>query len=95
MDTNTLTTEVTNMDTNTLTTEVTNMDTNIPIILEKLKQVIYERLTVYIISSTLRNSISLYKPFAHKNTYLHSCVPSFVSLWNQLPENFTTVSLFF
>ena len=58
MDTNILTTEVTNMDTNTLTTEVTNMDTNIPIILEKLKQVIYERLTVYIISSTLRNSIS-------------------------------------
>ena len=43
MDTNILTTEVTNMDTNTLTTEVTNMDTNIPIILEKLKQVIYER----------------------------------------------------
>ena len=41
MDTNT--TEVTNMDTNTLTTEVTNMDTNIPIIMEKLKQVIYER----------------------------------------------------
>ena len=43
METNTLTVEVTNMDTNTLTTEVTNMDTNIPIIMEKLKQVIYER----------------------------------------------------
>ena len=33
-------------------------------------------------------SISLYQPFARTNSYLHSCVPSSVSLWNQLPENF-------
>ena len=33
-------------------------------------------------------SIFLYQPFAHTNSYLHSCVPSPVSLWNQLPENF-------
>ena len=33
-------------------------------------------------------SIFLYQPFAHTNSYFHSCVPSSVSLWNQLPENF-------
>ena len=33
-------------------------------------------------------SIFLYQPFSHTNSYLHSCVPSSVSLWNQLPENF-------
>ena len=30
----------------------------------------------------------IYQPFAHTNSYLHSCVPSSVSSLNQLPENF-------
>ena len=33
------------------------------------------------------DTISLHQPFAHTNSYLYSCVPNSVSLWNQLPEN--------
>ena len=34
------------------------------------------------------DSLSLHQPFAHTNRYLYFCVPSSVSLWNQLPESF-------
>ena len=32
-------------------------------------------------------NLNLHQPFAHTNSYLSSCVPNSVSLWNQLPEN--------
>ena len=31
------------------------------------------------------NNFYLHRPFAHSNSYLYSCVPNSVSLWNHLP----------